>query len=196
MDAHIKKVYVPMTETGFYILLCLRTPNHGYGIVQYEKEADFLRQEHKNGWKLSKISGIGVYEFEACEPEDVVYQLDYCQAGNGDKAEYIKMFEDCGWEYLQDFVGYSYFRKPASETSGAEEIFCDDSSRLQMMDRVFKGRVLPLVILFSCVLIPCLIREVYVGEYANIVLLVAVIIVYLWIFIHFAIQYSKFKKKK
>ncbi len=34
MDAHIKKVYVPMTETGFYILLCLQTPNHGYGVVQ------------------------------------------------------------------------------------------------------------------------------------------------------------------
>lgn len=34
MDQHIKKVYVPMTETAFYILLCLRTPNHGYGIVQ------------------------------------------------------------------------------------------------------------------------------------------------------------------
>lgn len=34
MDAHIKKVYVPMTETGFYILLCLQKPNHGYGVVQ------------------------------------------------------------------------------------------------------------------------------------------------------------------
>lgn len=34
MDAHIKKVYVPMTETGFYILLCLQQPNHGYGVVQ------------------------------------------------------------------------------------------------------------------------------------------------------------------
>ena len=34
MDPHIRKVYVPMTETAFYILLCLRTPNHGYGIVQ------------------------------------------------------------------------------------------------------------------------------------------------------------------
>lgn len=34
MDAHIKKVYVPMTETGFYILLCLREESHGYGIVQ------------------------------------------------------------------------------------------------------------------------------------------------------------------
>ena len=34
MDAHIRKVYVPMTETAFYILLCLKTPNHGFGGVQ------------------------------------------------------------------------------------------------------------------------------------------------------------------
>ena len=34
MNQHIKKVYVPMTETAFYILLCLKQPNHGYGIVQ------------------------------------------------------------------------------------------------------------------------------------------------------------------
>lgn len=34
MDAHTRKVYVPMTETGFYILYCLQRPNHGYGVVQ------------------------------------------------------------------------------------------------------------------------------------------------------------------
>lgn len=34
MDAHIKKVYVPMTETGFYILMCLQSEMHGYSIVQ------------------------------------------------------------------------------------------------------------------------------------------------------------------
>lgn len=34
MDAHTRKVYVPMTETGFYILYCLQRENHGYGIVQ------------------------------------------------------------------------------------------------------------------------------------------------------------------
>lgn len=34
MDAHIKKVYVPMTETSFYILLCLQEEMHGYSIVQ------------------------------------------------------------------------------------------------------------------------------------------------------------------
>lgn len=32
MNDKIKRVYVPMTETGFYILFCLRTPQHGYGI--------------------------------------------------------------------------------------------------------------------------------------------------------------------
>ena len=49
MDAHIKKVYVPMTETSFYILLCLRTPNHGYGIVQKVKDGE--------GWSDSFYSG-------------------------------------------------------------------------------------------------------------------------------------------
>ena len=34
MDAHIRKVYVPMTETGFYILLCLQEEMHGYSVVQ------------------------------------------------------------------------------------------------------------------------------------------------------------------
>lgn len=34
MNPHIRKVYVPMSETGFYILLCLRKTMHGYGIVQ------------------------------------------------------------------------------------------------------------------------------------------------------------------
>ena len=32
MDERIKRIYCPMTETGFYILFCLQTPQHGYGI--------------------------------------------------------------------------------------------------------------------------------------------------------------------
>ena len=34
MDERIKRVYIPMTETGFYILYCLQQPQHGYGIGQ------------------------------------------------------------------------------------------------------------------------------------------------------------------
>ena len=38
MDAHIKKVYVPMTETGFYILFCRQEEMHGYNIGLKVKE--------------------------------------------------------------------------------------------------------------------------------------------------------------
>lgn len=34
INEHIQKVYIPMTETGFYILMCLTEQSHGYGIIQ------------------------------------------------------------------------------------------------------------------------------------------------------------------
>ncbi|MBO4289139.1 MAG: helix-turn-helix transcriptional regulator [Lachnospiraceae bacterium] len=37
MEEKIKRIYVPMTESGFYILFCLQTPQHGYGISQQVK---------------------------------------------------------------------------------------------------------------------------------------------------------------
>lgn len=38
MDNKIKRVYIPMTETGFYILFSLQKERHGYSIIQYVKE--------------------------------------------------------------------------------------------------------------------------------------------------------------
>ena len=34
----LRRVYVPMTETGFYILFCLHKERHGYSITQKVKE--------------------------------------------------------------------------------------------------------------------------------------------------------------
>ena len=70
------------------------------------------------------------------------------------KDEYLRMFDDCGWEYIQDYAGYSYFRKAVSKDGVAEEIFCDDESRFQMMQRVLKGRMLPLLVIFFATLLP------------------------------------------
>lgn len=111
-----------------------------FSIFEYKKEEDFLRKMHIQGWKLVKVSGFAVYQFERCIPEDVIYRLDYNRDGIKNKDEYVKIFNDCGWEYLQDYVGYSYFRKPASEISGTNEIFCDEDSRKQMFKRVCRGR--------------------------------------------------------
>ncbi len=168
-----------------------------FTIPQWKQEQEFLRQEHNNGWKFTKMNVLGCYHFDKCEPKDVVYQLDYNPDGIAHKAEYVQMFRDCGWEYLQDCVGYSYFRKPALEMDGDEEIFCDDSSRLDFMKRVFRGRIIPLIIIFFGIIIPQILvqahlRSIYGKIFAGI--FVALGVLYLFLFLHFAIQFGKYRK--
>ncbi len=38
MDKKLRRIYAPMTESGFYILFCLQDPQHGYGISQQVKK--------------------------------------------------------------------------------------------------------------------------------------------------------------
>lgn len=76
MDQHIKKVYVPMTETAFYILLCLRKPNHGYGIVQkVEKLTDgVIRLAPGTMYgSLSKMEKDGLIKFVREEDKRKIY---------------------------------------------------------------------------------------------------------------------------
>ena len=84
-----------------------------FDITMHEEEAVWLREMHQQGWKLREVKWA-FYTFESCEPEDVVYQLDYNREGLENKQEYVQMFADCGWEYIQDYVDYSYFRKSGS----------------------------------------------------------------------------------
>jgi len=78
MDAHIKKVYVPMTETGFYILLCLREPNHGYGIVQKVREltdGDIILTPGTMYGSLSKMEKDGLIRFVREEDKRKIYSI-------------------------------------------------------------------------------------------------------------------------
>lgn len=135
-----------------------------FTIAQWQQEQNYLRERHLQGWKFVSLNFLGVYTFERCEPEDVIYQLDYNQNGASHRTEYLQMFRDCGWEYLQDCFGYSYFRKPVREMDGPEEIFCDDESRLDMMKRVFKGRIITLIVLFLTIVMPNFLRAILDSE--------------------------------
>ena len=78
MDAHIRKVYVPMTETGFYILLCLQEPNHGYGIVQRVEqmtEGEIRLSPGTMYGSLSKMEKDGVIRFVREEEKRKIYQI-------------------------------------------------------------------------------------------------------------------------
>lgn len=169
-----------------------------FSIVEWKKEEQYLREQHKSGWQFVSVSSIGLYHFKKCEPKDVIYQLDYNPESATQKDEYIQTFRDCGWEYLQNFWGYSYFRKPASEMNGTEEeIFCDDASRLDMMKRVFRQRMTPLLCIFFLIIIPQLLVQNQFPYPINRILLItfsALFILYLVIFIVFAVQFCSYAR--
>ena len=78
MDAHIRKVYVPMTETAFYILFCLRTPNHGYGIAQAVErltEGAIRLAPGTMYGSLSKMERDGLIRFLREEEKRKIYQI-------------------------------------------------------------------------------------------------------------------------
>lgn len=78
MDAHIKKVYVPMTETAFFILFCLQKQNHGYGIVQKVEaltEGAIKLTPGTMYGSLSKMEKDGVIRFIREEDKRKIYEL-------------------------------------------------------------------------------------------------------------------------
>jgi DNA-binding PadR family transcriptional regulator len=78
VDAHIKKVYVPMTETGFYILLCLRSEMHGYSIVQKVLEltdGEILLSPGTMYGSLSKMEKDSLIGFVREEDKRKIYKI-------------------------------------------------------------------------------------------------------------------------
>jgi len=128
---------------------------HLFLLTDYEKEEKLLRRKHQEGQKLTKVTLPGFYYFESCEPEDVVYRLDFNPQSAKDRVDYLKMYEDYGWEYMQDLNDYSYFRKSAEDVSEADtEIFSDNESRLAMLNRIFKKRMLLILVIVLCCVVP------------------------------------------
>ena len=78
MDEKIKRIYVPMTESGFYILFCLQTPQHGYGISQQVKKMTGGEVSISAGTMygtLSKMEKDGLIAFCREEEKRKLYQL-------------------------------------------------------------------------------------------------------------------------
>ena len=128
-------------------------------IADYDREALYLGEMHAQGWKLKEVSYSNLvvavkYTFEKCQPEQVSYQLDFYPMKKSERASYLQLFKDCGWEHITNFNGFSYFRKAHSEIeSDAEfEIYNDAAGRLAMVKRILTMRMLPILLLFSALL--------------------------------------------
>ena len=128
-------------------------------IADYDREALYLREMHAQGWKLKEVSYSNLvvavkYTFEKCQPEQMVYQLDFHPMKKSDRASYLQLFKDCGWEHITDFNGFSYFRKAHSEIESDTEfeIYNDATGKLAMIKRILIMRMLPILLLFLALL--------------------------------------------
>ena len=78
MEDKIRRIYVPMTESGFYILFCLQTPQHGYGISQQVKTMTGGAVTISAGTMygtLSKMEKDGLISFYREEDKRKLYQI-------------------------------------------------------------------------------------------------------------------------
>ena len=127
-----------------------------FTIADYEREALYFREMHAKGWKLRKVSYsillfVVKYTFEKCQPEQVSYQLDFYPMEKSERASYLQLFKDCGWEHITDFNSFSYFRKAHSEIESAAEfeIYNDTTNKLDMVNRILRLRLVPVLLLLA-----------------------------------------------
>mgnify|MGYP001711676838 CR=1 FL=1 len=128
-------------------------------IADYDREALYLRKMHAEGWKLKEVTYSNLvvavkYTFEKCQPKQVSYQLDFYPMKKSERASYLQLFKDCGWEHITDFNGFSYFRKLHSgiESDTEFEIYNDAAGKLDMVKRILIMRMLPILLLFAALL--------------------------------------------
>ena len=74
----LRRVYVPMTETGFYILFCLQQERHGYSITQKVKQLTEGQLSISPGTMygtLAKMEKDGLIAFVREEEKRKLYQI-------------------------------------------------------------------------------------------------------------------------
>lgn len=76
-----------------------------------------------------------------------------------------------------------------------EEIFCDDISRLDMMNRIFIGRVIPLIVILCGLIVQLYMSATDHSERGWLPVVVVLVVIYIITFLKFAIKYFAFRKK-
>lgn len=78
MEERLKRIYIPMTETGFYILFCLREEMHGYNVGKKVKEmtgGEITITPGTMYGTLSKMEKDGLIAFVREEEKRKIYRI-------------------------------------------------------------------------------------------------------------------------
>jgi hypothetical protein len=116
---------------------------------QEEKEAAWLEEMAEKGWLMEKYHMI-FYTFVQGQPEKYIYKFDYRDT-NRDTTEYLEIFQDSGWEYVDRYLNWYYFRKKDDGTQ-LSDIYTDSRSEVQKYKALFRTfLILGIVNLFNLI---------------------------------------------
>lgn len=130
-----------------------------FSIVDFEQEEQFLQEMASKGYHLERIDWILRYVFVKGEPKEVTYRLDL-RNNNAEKEELIQMAQDYGWTYLTQMMDWVYFRKDGK----GHELFTDQASKIQYLNRIFVNRYLLVFIMFLLIVLPSFIDVFGINE--------------------------------
>ena len=107
-----------------------------FTIVDLDKEEDYLHEMHLKGWRY-RTSCFGLFYFDQCQPDDVIYRIYDSRFLKKHKHE-LQDFRNSGWELIER--GYcSILRKPASDILSEDQVYMSNNIRWEVMQSRFRS---------------------------------------------------------
>jgi hypothetical protein len=102
-----------------------------------DEEEAWLGEMHQQGWILTKR--FLRFQFTYAGPEKMLYKRDY-QPGleKHEREEYIKLYEESGWEYITRRADMYYFRISEYEKEEITELYTDLESKIEEVKKQFR----------------------------------------------------------
>jgi len=101
---------------------------------QDDKEEVWLGEKSAQGLHLKYPGPFGQYIFEQGIPLKYAYRLDFVTKSRKND-EYLRLFQDAGWEHVGQMGGWQYWRKEIQDGK-VPEIFTDRESKVQKYQRL------------------------------------------------------------
>ena len=101
-----------------------------FTIVDLDKEEEYLHEMHWKGWRY-RTSRFGLFYFDQCQPDDVIYCIYDSRFLKKYKYE-LQDFRNRGWELI-GAGSCSILRKPASAILSEDQVYMSKGLRWEVM---------------------------------------------------------------
>ena len=123
-----------------------------FTILDLDKEEEYLHEMHLKGWRY-RTSRFGLFYFDQCQPDDVIYRIYDSRFLKKYKHE-LQDFRNRGWELIE--TGFCLIlRKSSSDLLPEDQVYMSKSLRweaiqyrLRLCTAVFLGGLVACMNLF------------------------------------------------